>query len=256
MDNLLYGYKRIPDKEKIDIDSIIDLLGIRKLLQRMPYELSGGEKQRVAIARSLLTNPKMLLLDEPLSSLDQTSKLEILPYIEKMRMESNLPIIYVSHSEDEIHRLADHIIHIENGKIVSPDAVKKKLPKIIRPHVFSVYSERAQLAKCFLEGVLANLKLRGLRVGKVQDEVEMSCSLLVENEVDSIQISSSRKSFSIHRNEPFQVDELLLKHFNNHDIVFYNGTCYETEYDFMIENYSSPEDLALHISQKYFGKNF
>ena len=94
----------------ISFDQVVSLLGIDHLLTRRPATLSGGEKQRVAIGRALLAGPSLLLLDEPLASLDAARKAEILPYIERLRDEMKLPIIYVSHSLDEITRLADTVV--------------------------------------------------------------------------------------------------------------------------------------------------
>lgn len=118
--NLHFGYHRIPaHKRKITIATVTNLLGIAHLLNRMPNRLSGGEKQRVSIARALLTSPKLLLMDEPLSALDNVLKAEILPYLERLHTELEIPIIYVSHSVDEVARLADHIVILEKGKVIA-----------------------------------------------------------------------------------------------------------------------------------------
>jgi len=115
--NLRYGMKRSGNTE--GFDAMLDLLGIRALLERDPESLSGGERQRVAIARALLTRPRLLLMDEPLSSLDMKRKLEILPYLERLRDELAIPVLYVSHSLDEVARLADHLVLIENGRVTA-----------------------------------------------------------------------------------------------------------------------------------------
>ncbi|MBN8431631.1 molybdenum ABC transporter ATP-binding protein [Microbulbifer salipaludis] len=99
--------------------SIIDLLGIGHLLSKRPGALSGGEQQRVAIARALLIKPRVLLMDEPLASLDQMRKREILPYLEKLHRALDIPILYVSHSIEEIARLADHLVLMDNGSITN-----------------------------------------------------------------------------------------------------------------------------------------
>ena len=118
--NLLYGAwfagRRVTGRP---FDDIVDLLGIGPLLARRPATLSGGEKQRVAIGRALLMGPRLLVLDEPLAALDQARKDEILPYLERLRDELRLPMVYVSHSRDEIVRLADRLVVIDAGKIVS-----------------------------------------------------------------------------------------------------------------------------------------
>jgi len=118
--NLLYGAwfagRQAAGKP---LSEIVELLGIGAFLDRRPATLSGGEKQRVAIGRALLMGPRLLVLDEPLAALDQARKDEILPYLERLRDETKLPMVYVSHSRDEVVRLADRLVVIEAGKIVS-----------------------------------------------------------------------------------------------------------------------------------------
>jgi molybdate transport system ATP-binding protein len=96
----------------------VALLGLGTLLDRRPPTLSGGEKQRVAIGRALLASPRLLLMDEPLASLDAARKAETLPYIERLRDELAIPVVYVSHSRDEVDRLADEVVHLEAGRRV------------------------------------------------------------------------------------------------------------------------------------------
>lgn len=112
--NLRYGMSPVM---KDRFDDIVELLGIEKLLNRYPITLSGGEKQRVAIGRALLTAPEILLMDEPLASLDLPRKRELLPYLEKLSQDVKIPILYVSHSLDEILRLADKVIVMAQGKV-------------------------------------------------------------------------------------------------------------------------------------------
>jgi molybdate transport system ATP-binding protein len=116
-DNLYYGWKRISPVFRQDLSPIVDLLGIGDLLTRKPHHLSGGQMQRVAIARALAVSPRLLLLDEPLSSLDDARKREILPYIEKLRDTIRIPILYVTHSMNEVARLADYIVVLKNGEV-------------------------------------------------------------------------------------------------------------------------------------------
>jgi molybdate transport system ATP-binding protein len=117
--NLQYGMKRTGHAEDESFAAMLDLLDLRALRERMPDGLSGGERQRVAIARALLTRPRLLLMDEPLAALDLKRKLEILPYLEKLHDELSIPVIYVSHSLDEVTRFADHLVLIENGRIAA-----------------------------------------------------------------------------------------------------------------------------------------
>lgn len=118
-DNLNFGRQRLaPEKRKVDFDSICAILSLSGLLDRPPASLSGGERQRVAIARALLTSPKLLLMDEPLSALDHALKQEVLPYLERLQQQLDIPIIYVSHSPDEVARLADYIAVIKDGQLI------------------------------------------------------------------------------------------------------------------------------------------
>jgi molybdate transport system ATP-binding protein len=118
--NLLFGRWFTPKRERnIGLDQVLELLGIGHLLDRRPGALSGGEKQRVAIGRALLTSPRLLLLDEPLASLDDTRKEEILPFIERLRDEAQVPIVYVSHSISEVTRLATTVVTILDGRVVA-----------------------------------------------------------------------------------------------------------------------------------------
>jgi molybdate transport system ATP-binding protein len=115
--NLRYGRFFTPSSERYgDMDGVVELLGIGHLLDRKPGSLSGGEKQRVAIGRALLASPKLILMDEPLASLDDRRKAEIMPYIERLRDETKIPIVYVSHSVAEVARLATDIVVLDEGR--------------------------------------------------------------------------------------------------------------------------------------------
>ena len=117
-DNLQYGLKRNNTQAApLDYADVVELLGIDSLLQKSCQALSGGQRQRVAIARALLSNPHLLLMDEPLASLDTSSKQEILPYLEQVQKHVDIPIIYVSHALDEVLQLADSMMLIDNGSI-------------------------------------------------------------------------------------------------------------------------------------------
>lgn len=122
--NLLFGWRRAgrPVGGE-DIDGLINLLGLARLLDRKPLSLSGGERQRAALGRALLCKPELLLLDEPLAALDQARKAEIMPYLERLRDEAKIPMIYVSHLADEVARLADHIILLDHGRVAAQGRV-------------------------------------------------------------------------------------------------------------------------------------
>jgi molybdate transport system ATP-binding protein len=119
--NLWFGHAFAPKTASAPVppDAVIETLGIAPLLSRRPLALSGGEKQRVALARALIASPRLLLMDEPLSSLDDARKEEILDLIERVRDEFAVPILYVSHARSEVERLADKVVCLENGRVTA-----------------------------------------------------------------------------------------------------------------------------------------
>jgi molybdate transport system ATP-binding protein len=130
-DNLLFGWRRAKTKApQPEIDRVLDLLGIAALLDRSPAKLSGGEKSRVALGRALLAAPRLLLLDEPLAALDTARKAEIMPYLERLRDDASIPMIYVTHSLDEVTRLADNLIVLKQGRVAARGSVFDLLPGI------------------------------------------------------------------------------------------------------------------------------
>lgn len=129
--NLLYGYNRIsPEMRRVGIDQVVDILGIGPLLERRTHRLSGGEQQRVAIGRALLTSPNLLLLDEPLASLDIQRKQELLPFIHRLHHELAIPVIYVSHALSEILQLADRIALLKEGTLVGVGPLNEMLTSL------------------------------------------------------------------------------------------------------------------------------
>jgi molybdate transport system ATP-binding protein len=119
--NLLFGAPRKDGgraNEAIGFDEVVELLGVERLLDRSPRNLSGGERQRVAIGRALLSQPKLLLMDEPLSALDRATKNEILPFLERLRDRLNLPVVYITHDIAEVERLADQMVLMEKGRVI------------------------------------------------------------------------------------------------------------------------------------------
>jgi molybdate transport system ATP-binding protein len=116
--NLLYGRWFNKDRSA-NLSEIIDLLNLGALLDRRPLSLSGGEKQRVSLGRALLTAPELLLLDEPLSNLDPLRRAEVLPYLERLRDHKNIPMVYVSHTVEEVVRLTNHVVVLDRGRIIA-----------------------------------------------------------------------------------------------------------------------------------------
>ncbi|MFN5354530.1 MAG: molybdenum ABC transporter ATP-binding protein [Burkholderiaceae bacterium] len=131
--NLQYGMKRASRNGNVAIDPIIDLLGIRALLDRKPEGLSGGERQRVAIARALAVDPQLLLMDEPLAALDLKRKQEILPYLDRLQATLEIPILYVTHSPDEVVRLAHHLVVMDAGSVVASGELADTLSQLDLP---------------------------------------------------------------------------------------------------------------------------
>jgi molybdate transport system ATP-binding protein len=118
--NLQYGLKRTrAPRSAITLDRIVALLGLENLMQRKPYQLSGGERQRVSLGRALLSQPALLLLDEPLAALDAARREEVLPYLERLRDNLSIPMVYVSHQFDEVLQLATHVVLMDAGHVVA-----------------------------------------------------------------------------------------------------------------------------------------
>jgi molybdate transport system ATP-binding protein len=164
--NLLYGsFFSRGRNSLVGLDQAVALLGIAPLLDRRPGALSGGEKQRVAIGRALLANPEVLLLDEPLASLDAPRKVEILYYVERLRDEVRVPMVYVSHSLDEVVRLANTVVLISDGKVLGAGELREIMSRAeLRPylgrHEGGAVIE-AQVAGQDLESGLARLDFAG-----------------------------------------------------------------------------------------------
>lgn len=177
--NLRYGERRAPAAARsIGLDEVLALLGLEALLRRRPYQLSGGERQRVALGRALLSQPRLLLLDEPLSALDAARREEVLPYLEALRDQLSIPMVFVSHQLDEVLRLATHVALMEAGEIVasgtlSAISLQPELRAIVGPEavgavldgtVTKVDSQRGMADVQLGRGVL-HVSLRGVRTG-------------------------------------------------------------------------------------------
>ncbi len=136
--NLEFGLKRIPPAaRRVSMAQAGALLGIDHLLERMPEHLSGGERQRVGMARALLTSPRLLLMDEPLAALDARRKQEILPYLERLHDELDIPVLYVSHAVEEVVRLADHVVMLGEGRVMAAGELRATLARLDLPTAFS-----------------------------------------------------------------------------------------------------------------------
>jgi molybdate transport system ATP-binding protein len=177
--NLDYGRKRAPGEgPAIALDSVIGLLGIGHLLARRAHQLSGGERQRVAIARALAAQPRILLLDEPLASLDHARRQEILPWLERLRDELHIPMLYVTHSAAEVARLADTLIVLDQGRATATGPVAQVLARTDLPAVagedagallegsVQERDERWHLARVAFDGGSLWLRDSGLAIGK------------------------------------------------------------------------------------------
>jgi molybdate transport system ATP-binding protein len=152
--NLRYGLTRSKNTPEFSLEQAVELLGIGHLLERKPERLSGGERQRVAIARALAVCPRLLLMDEPLAALDLARKQEILPYLERLHDEMELPVLYVTHSPDEVARLADHLVIMENGRVLGYGPLAETLSRLDLP--LRIGQERETV----LEGTVAERDAR------------------------------------------------------------------------------------------------
>jgi molybdate transport system ATP-binding protein len=174
--NLEFGRKRVPAQDRrFALEPVTELLGIGGLLDRRPDGLSGGERQRVAIARALLASPRLLLMDEPLAALDLRRKQEILPYLERMHEELAVPIVYVSHAPDEVARLADHLVLLDEGQAVASGPLTETLARVDLPPSFA--DEAGVVLETMLAGheedALSRLEFAGgaLLVGRRRETI-------------------------------------------------------------------------------------
>jgi molybdate transport system ATP-binding protein len=129
--NMAFGMTRVPQAQRrVSLEQAVALLGLGHLMERHPDTLSGGERQRVAIARALATSPRILLMDEPLAALDAARKAEVLPYLEQLHRELDIPVLYVSHALEEVARLADHLVLLEAGRVVASGPTAELLTRL------------------------------------------------------------------------------------------------------------------------------
>ena len=184
-DNLNFGLKRAVKSSgnshsdaATALKASIELLGIGSLLQRMPDQLSGGERQRVAIARAIAMKPKLLLMDEPLASLDAARRQEIFPWLTKLRDELKMPMLYVTHSTEEVTRLADHLVVLDQGQVKAQGPVGSVLTQVVNPVVvgedagaliegcIGAVDTQWHLSRVDFEGGCVWMRDAGLPVGK------------------------------------------------------------------------------------------
>ena len=166
--NLRYGLTRADaasGAQPMGMEQIVSLLGLERLLARRPHQLSGGEKQRVSLGRALLSQPRMLLLDEPLAALDTARREEVLPYLEKLRDSFSIPMVYVSHQFDEVLRLATHVVLLNAGRVLAQGSLNEVS---LHPAFRSIVGPDSVGA--VLDGVVtqvdASCGMAGLRVGR------------------------------------------------------------------------------------------
>ncbi|WP_114764728.1 molybdenum ABC transporter ATP-binding protein ModC [Vibrio rhodolitus] len=196
--NLLYGVDKKDDRY---FERIITLLELAPLLNRYPIELSGGEKQRVAIGRALLSKPDILLMDEPLASLDLPRKREVLPFLEHLATNVNIPILYVSHSLNEIIRLADHLVVIDNGRVVTTGPIAQVWASKAM-HPWQSFADQSSLFEATLVEQIEEHALSGLElskgvmlwVQKVEAELQSQVRLQVRANDVSINLDKPERS--------------------------------------------------------------
>lgn len=162
--NLLYGHNRLPAGARaVEFDETVALLGLEALLERRPHQLSGGQRQRVSMARALLRSPRLLLLDEPLASLDDVSKSEILPYLQRLFTTLAIPVIYVSHDIREVVRLAETLVLLDSGRVLAQGPLQEMLT-------------RSDLPLAHSENASAVLDARVVSHSEAHHLTELSCS--------------------------------------------------------------------------------
>ncbi len=180
-------------------DEIIDLMAIRSLLERKPDQLSGGERQRVAIARALLLKPRILLFDEPLASLDKNHKAEILPYLQNLQLQTSTPILYVTHSDEEVLRLADNLVVLEQGQCKAIGSVEDVSAKLNLG--FASYSDKstvlsAQISQHVNEWGLLQAKFNGGALWFAKDSAELGETIRLRIRASDVSIALTDHSDS------------------------------------------------------------
>ncbi|MGX5174880.1 molybdenum ABC transporter ATP-binding protein [Aliikangiella sp. IMCC44653] len=196
--NLKYAIKRADlNNPVIDFKSALELFNLESLLNQFPSQLSGGEQQRVAIASALLTNPRLIIMDEPLASLDNKIKCEIIPYLKKLKKNIQVPIIYVSHSIDEVAQLADQILFIENGQLIKQGDAVDLFSQAQLPNSFNL--DRVSIIKAKVDKI--DTKWNLIKVSFSKQHLWLKQSM--EHKVgDAIKVIVHSQDVSISLNKP------------------------------------------------------
>jgi len=196
--NLEYGVRRVAQSERrVSLEQAIELLEIGPLLERKPDTLSGGERQRVAIARALAVSPRLLLMDEPLASLDVNRKQEILPYIESLHRELDIPVIHVSHSPDEVACIADHLVLLEAGRVVASGDVHELFTRLDLPPALD--SDAAAIIEAVVAGHdetyhLTHLEFSGGRVSVPREDLRVGAEVRLKLAARDVSLTLEHQS--------------------------------------------------------------
>ncbi len=261
--NLLYAAHRAPiNGSGPTYQEIIRFMNIEHLLKRDAHNLSGGEKQRVAIARSLLVKPRLLLLDEPLSALDSESKDEVIPYLQSLKKDQQLAMLYVTHSHNEIEQLADRTIALNNGKLVKNNiSPKKRDYKHKHPRVYSFVAYSGTGKTTLIESLIPQFKKIGLKVGALKHDAHKfnidypgkDSYRMTQAGADIMLIASKEKlamvsqNFSIEDNA--QSAEILIeKFFSDMDLVLTEGYKDSSIPKFIIDRSNHPHQKKLFLT--------
>jgi molybdate transport system ATP-binding protein len=211
--NLEYGVRRVAEsKRRVSLEQAIALLEIEPVLERKPDTLSGGERQRVAIARALAVSPRLLLMDEPLASLDENRKQEILPYIESLHRELDIPVIHVSHAPDEVARIADHLVLLEAGRIVASGDVHEIFTRLDLPPALD--SDAAAIIEAVVAGHdeayhLTYLEFAGGRVSVPREDLQVGSEVRLKLAARDVSLTLEHQSgTSILNILPAVIDEI------------------------------------------------
>lgn len=183
--------------QSASFDDVVAMLGLGDLLKRLPRTLSGGERQRVGIGRALLSDPRVLLMDEPLSGLDYQRKSEIMPYFERLANESGVPIIFVSHDLDEVVRLASHLVLLEGGRVVSEGKIVDVLPRIHGQFDFTRHAPNS-LLNAYFGGLDDRYPMTYLTIG----QQKLTVAEKLEPKVDAYKIRIDASDVVLSASEP------------------------------------------------------